>query len=180
MIGRGCCSVLLALACCSPREDGGERQQNSATGGVQWGASHRKSPPQAFLQREDQERARRNRPGELPCSRTRVENGETVESMLPTDECVRMLPRQRFKGIWFNRFEASVFWPDRISIPDREPPFWLSVQDSSLAAAEGERAYLLEFEGRRTMYPGSYGYGDYEHEIIVDRVISAQPVAAQR
>lgn len=180
MIGRASCSFLLALAGCSPQEGGGERQQTSATGDARPLPSHRKLPVEAYLQKEDRERAQRNRLGELPCSRTRVEDGETVESMLPTDECVQMLPRQRFRGIWFNRFEVSVFWPDRITIPEREPPFWLSVQNSSLADKEGERAYLLEFDGRRTMYPGSYGYGDYEHEIIVDRVISATPVPAQR
>ena len=176
MIRRLWATVLLILACCSSQEEGSDPEQRAATTAAPPAAAYKSLPPEAYLHKEDQERARRkSRLSEIPCSRTRIEDGISVESWLPTDQCVRMLPRQRFRGVWFNRFEVSAFWPDRVRIPQEEPPLWLDFHRSSLSNAEGERAYLLDFEGRRTMYPGSYGYGDYEHEIIVDRVISVRP-----
>lgn len=59
MIGRASCSFLLALAGCSPQEGGGERQQTSATGDARPLPSHRKLPVEAYLQKEDRERAQR-------------------------------------------------------------------------------------------------------------------------
>jgi hypothetical protein len=162
--------ALLVLISCSPsRQSGGPPPHQTMAIDAN---GYRMPPPEAYLREEDRERARTHRPGEVPCSRRRMDEGVWVSSSLPIDECVRMLPRQRFRGVWFNRFEVSVFWPDRSSIPDRERPMWLDVQRTPLRQARGERAYFLDFEGRRTMYEGSYGYGDYRHAILVDRVIS--------
>jgi hypothetical protein len=91
-----------------------------------------------------------------------------------------MLPRQRYRGLWLNRLEASAFVPNAATWPKEEPRIWLNVERVKLREQEYDRpAYRLEFEGRQTMYAGSYGHCCYEHEIIVDRVISATPLKEQ-
>lgn len=41
--------------------------------------------------------------------------------------------------------------------------------------------FRVEFIGRRTVYPGTYGHlGGYDHYIIADRVISIEPVKDER
>jgi hypothetical protein len=88
-----------------------------------------------------------------------------------------MLPRQRYRGVWINEFEGSRFYPGRSTVPTSrdEAHIWLEVEHSSLAGLVPDgRAFLLEIEGRRTMYPGPFGHlGGADHELIVDRVISA-------
>jgi len=131
-------------------------------------------PPEAYIRASDRERARRDDPADGPCTVHGILLGERYSNRLPTNQCVRMLPRQRFRGVWFNRFEVSVFWPGRENLPDEEPRMWLETEASELRTLPAERAYLLEFEGRRTAYPGRYGHSGYVHEIVVDRVISAR------
>ncbi|HEX8643782.1 MAG TPA: hypothetical protein VF702_07695 [Allosphingosinicella sp.] len=165
------------LLCCAPYQQAVGRIATFLPPVSGSDAAPRPTPPEAYLHEVDRQRARSIRsPGEAPCSRTGLDRGHWVTSSLPTDRCVRMLPRQRFRGIWFNRFEVSLFWPDRISIPGPEPAYWLTFERTRLSRLAGERYYLIEFEGRRTMFPGTYGYGPYEHEVIVDRLISVHAV----
>jgi hypothetical protein len=109
-----------------------------------------------------------------------VENGHQYVSGPPTDECYRMLPRQRYRGVWVNEFEGSRFYPGQSNVHAArdEARIWLDVERVSLGDLEANgQAYLLEIEGRRTMLPGPFGHmGSADHELIVDRVISAAPI----
>lgn len=102
---------------------------------------------------------------------------------IPTDQCFKMLPPQRWRGLWRNEFEGSRFCPE----PAREcglPPddwygpwgIWLDVERVSREPADGA-LYRVEFVGRRTAVKGAYGHlGGSEHALIVDRVISMKQV----
>lgn len=169
--------ALLALASCAPDGPPSVAEQ---TGGTKFKSRSKYPPVEAFIQPDDQERAQRRDPLDSPCSRTAVEDGVVWTSMIPTDKCVRMLPRQRFKGVWLNRFEGSAFSPNLVTWPTEEPRIWLNVERVNLRQqGYDDRAYVLEFEGRQTAYPSSYGPCCFEHEIIVDRVISATPLEDQ-
>ena len=167
-----CCLLLVS---CSPAHEPSDRSHGEPAAGdkLSW------LPPEAFLLAEDQERARRREPGKRPCARTRVEDGFEVDSTLPTDACVRMRPRQRFRGVWLDRFEGSSFSPGLDRVPTKEPTIFLNA-DRAIPRRYDGAAYLLEFEGRQTLYRWSYGPCCFEHEIIVDRLISATPLDARR
>lgn len=56
---------------------------------------------------------------------------------------------------------------------------WLDIDDAKrpkrLVHTFNGRAMLVDFIGRRTLYPGSYGHLSlFRHGIIVDRVIAAR------
>jgi hypothetical protein len=138
-------------------------------------------PPEAYLRSEDQERARQLDPDNFPCSFIQHDGGHPAVAALPTDECVRMLPRQRYSGVWINEFEGSQFYPDRVTYPKtRDTTIWLDVENVALGGLDPDgRGYLVVFEGRRTMHPGLYGHlGSARHELIVDEVVSVRPLAA--
>lgn len=141
--------------------------------------------------------------GVFPCTDRVVGAGGVVFVNRPTDQCVKMQPRRRFRGIYLHEFEAELFfedvtdpaeaWRRRDSNLRRRGPSgewlgasisWMSLEPTMrrvLEAASADQPVLLEFEGRRTAYRGRYGHlGMSESEVIVDRVISAQPVYLPR
>lgn len=162
------------LAACSPADGLADGDDAAIAAIAAAPASPVPPPPEAYLRAEDEERARRRVPGERPCAVRGISGGAEYAGSLPIDRCVRMLPRQRFRGVWYNRFEVSVFWPGRETPGDEEPRIWLDVDRAQLRDLPGEQAYLIAIEGRRTMYPGNYGHYGYPHAIVVDRVISAR------
>lgn len=114
-----------------------------------------------------------------PCSR-----GET--DRLPDDQCYRMTPPERMRGIWIDEFEGSRFLPGLTAAPATDPPgphIWLEMDAHPVPALPEERrgqgrVVLLDFIGRRTLYPGNYGHlGMSEHEVVVQRLISAREIA---
>ena len=115
----------------------------------------------------------------VPCLTEQAYDGEVIVGSIPTDQCFRMTEPTRWQGVWVNEFEGARFCPGKkLDCPYKEQPslIWLdparSVLDRERYGAEGGR-YLIDFIGRRTLYAGNYGHmGAFDHEIIVDRMIS--------
>lgn len=172
------CVLALGLGGCALNEGQSASRDTLSNGATECVGQGELPPPEAYLRPEDQEKARCYRLDDLPCTVERVENGITTISGPPTDECYRMLPRQRYSGVWVNEFEGSRFYPGRSTRPDNrdEVRIWLDVERVNPATVYG-LAYQIEFEGRRTMYPGPTGHlGSADHELIVDRMISITPI----
>jgi len=117
-----------------------------------------------------------------PCLR-----GET--DRLPDDQCYRMAPPERMRGIWIDEFEGSRFLPGLTAAPAADPAgprIWLDMDAHPVPALPAERrrpggVYLVDFIGRRTLYPGHYGHmGMSEQEVVVQRLISARAVGTVR
>lgn len=102
------------------------------------------------------------------------------------DECYEMTPRQTWRGLWRDDFEGSTFCPapaTKCGLTDEnasEPHIWL---EYSLPAPKDPKAnpfgglYEVEFIGRRTKYGGNFGHmGVFEHEMLVDRMISIREI----
>lgn len=109
-----------------------------------------------------------------------------IEAMpVATEQCFRMAPAERWRGLWARDFELSRFCP----APARECSYhspgqqiWLSFS-SELSGAEqlpGGGVYALDFIGRKTADRGHFGHlSMYEHEMVVDRMTSMKQIEAQ-
>ena len=127
-------------------------------------------PPEAYIKLADQELARSGKG--IPCSYEEVVNGTKAIASIPTSSCVKMLPEQRFVGLWRAAFEGSRFCPAPSKTCDNETPgelIWLS----NTPGRPHGGLYRVEFFGRRTMYKGPYGhFGAFDHEVDIDRLVS--------
>lgn len=169
--------------------------------------------PEVFLRTQDQQRARLLttpcRPADVGHGCYRYDSRLIRESPCayhidaltigsrPTDQCVRMEPPRRYRGIWVDAFEGQRFIADGTAPPewprtDPTSPGWREQAERARAAAiwldvsrvqgvghdyrNGPRRMAIEFVGRKTMFPGAYGHmGMSSNEIIVDRLISLKP-----
>jgi hypothetical protein len=116
-----------------------------------------------------------------PCSRVR----EDIVEFIGTAQCFHMTAPTRFRGVWLDEFEHSCFIPGASTVTsacDGPSGIWLDVETNRIPGLDRTeqsetRAFLIDFVGRRTLYPGSYGHlGMSEHEVIVDRLFSARPL----
>lgn len=126
---------------------------------------------------------------EAPCT-YHVEAG--VIGSLPTDQCYKMEAPRRYRGVWVDEFEGQRFIPEGTNPPEwprtdpkspgwkaqferaRLATIWLDVSRVTIAQRPRQRGgkWLIEFVGRKTMYPGAYGHlGMSGQEIFVDRLI---------
>lgn len=117
----------------------------------------------------------------------------TTNGSLPTDQCYKMEKPRRYRGIWIDAFEGQEFIPQGATAPEwprtdpklpgwraqferaRAARIWLDVERVKVGHdfSNGSRRMLIDFVGRKTMYPGWFGHmGMSGSEIIVDRVIS--------
>ncbi len=137
-------------------------------------------PPEAYVRPIDRKIAETRigmpeRP--FPCMREEIYHGMEVLVGEPTEECVKLEPAARWRGLWRNDFEGSRFCPEPAVECDFHTPgdrIWLTM--SSESAGDG-RLYRIEFVGRKTMYRGPYGHlGVSDHEMIVDRVFLQEAV----
>ena len=100
------------------------------------------------------------------------------------DDCFEMLPAQRWKGMWRRDFEVSQFCrsPARSCSFDTTDAIWLTFAGTPEKMSERvEGLYAIEFVGRRTRREGFHGHlGAFEHEVVVDKLISLQPVDEDR
>src|SRR5688500_21141 len=128
-------------------------------------------PPEAYLDPGDQQIARTGVgvPGRpVPCGREERHTGVTLKVVVgaPTEQCFKMLPAQRFRGLWRNDFEGSQFCPAPAVKCEYAMPgeaIWLSERPNRWPDG---KLYLVDFVGRKTMYKGAYGHmGAFDHEI---------------
>ena len=142
-------------------------------------------PAEAYLRLEDRLAARLIDWGinwRFPCTFTEKIGNMEVLSQLETDQCVKMGPKQRFKGLWNDEFEGSRFCPapaDQCSFVSRGEHIWLSFSPKldGFEASRPSGVYAIEFVGRQTAYPGLYGHmGGADEEVIVDRIIAIKRI----
>lgn len=93
----------------------------------------------------------------------------------PLDECYKMDQPRRWRGVWRNEFEGSRFCPapaKKCSMSSPGEMIWLDVSKSP-----DQTLYEVDFIGRRTAVKGRYGHmGGFDHELIVDRMISMRQI----
>ena len=100
-----------------------------------------------------------------------------------TDACFEMAPQRRSTGLWLAALESSQFCADEPGRPATKcefkagsPMTWLETKDDY--TADG-KLYRIDFVGRRTAHAGHFGaYGFYQHEMIVDHMISIKEIGA--
>lgn len=130
------------------------------------------------------------------CATRKQSDGIAVIVSVPTEQCYKMRPPKRYKGIWLDQFEGSRFFenasdPDVVKaevlrgLDDWGEDEWLgwSYKEKLKMLPETSNARLVsvEFVGRRTKYRGRYGHmGGSSSYIVVDRMIAAKPVYIAR
>lgn len=129
--------------------------------------------------------------GLYPCASLQKQDGIDVVVGVPVDQCYKMLPPQRFRGIWLDEFEGSRFFEGsrdanavkaevRRRLGTAEGYEWLDWSGPNgnsipQPTTQNSRMVAIDFIGRRTAYPGRYGHmGVSRSEIVVDRIIAAR------
>jgi hypothetical protein len=122
------------------------------------------------------ERIQQADPGMTKECLRKIRYGEEISSRV--DDCFEMTPEQHWRGLWRDDFEGSIFCPapaQRCNDADPAKEIWLSFADdkSPDGRQPDSQLYEIEFLGRRTLKPGTYGHmGIFKYEMIADRVIS--------
>lgn len=126
-------------------------------------------------------------PWRIPCTKSSKEDGVGVIESLPEDQCVRFSRPVRLEGLWRNEFEDQAFCaapakgchPAGKWRPNQPGVAWIDFA-TPLAGSDDTPPgglYAIEFIGRKTAYPGSYGeYGFYNEAVIVDRLLSIKTI----
>jgi hypothetical protein len=152
-------------------------------------AADRLPPPEAYVHFSDRVAAQMFHwgiPWSFPCTKTVKENGYTIGTSLPDDQCVKFNLPKRFQGLWRNDFEGSMF----CVAPAKQCPYspenseerhftWLEMQFHLPGSEDTPPGglYAIDFVGRQSEYPGVYGHmGMSDQEVIVDRLISIKEV----
>lgn len=128
-----------------------------------------------------------------PCARVEERGQEAIIGSVPLDQCVRMQPARRMRGIWLDEFEDSRFFEDvrgpaKVrAIIAAEHDVWPRGEWIDLAWPQynelhddqqsNSRMFLIDLVGRRTAFSGHYGHmGGSRTEVLVDRIISAREI----
>lgn len=116
-----------------------------------------------------------------PCYRKESDAYGDVQVFIGSQKCFHFNPPERMRGIWLDEFEGSAFLPDVTASPVvwhySPDAIWLEFTQPEPLLADGQKAYAVEFVGRRATYPGHYGHlGMSRHLILVDELLSASPV----
>lgn len=121
-----------------------------------------------------------------PCERKVQDSAGTYYEFTGFDDCYRFQPARRMQGIWISEFEGSFFLSGARSSPavQRYGPhmIWLAIGDThiptSLRETPNRRAFLIDFIGRQSLYPGRYGGGGgHDQLVIVDHIIGIHEIA---
>jgi hypothetical protein len=129
------------------------------------------------LSHDDLQKVRNTFPGMTQACAEKVRAGGLKAMPQRTEDCFEMTPRQHWSGLWRADLEGSQFCADAPGKPATEcvgqtsrPETWF--EPRARYDADGS-LYHVEFIGRRTAQPGRFGsYGTFQHEMIVDRMIS--------
>lgn len=126
-------------------------------------------------------------PGMTAACLDKLRYGGTDAMPSQTDQCFGMTPSQRWRGIWRDEFEGSLFCPAPAQSCPTNPPgenIWLSFLDEAAGprrrkprgAGDG-KLYVVDFIGRKTLRPGHHGHmGMSEHEIVVEKLNAFRPI----
>ena len=153
------------------------------------GAAHTISPPEAYASFGDRIRARLllwGIPWKVPCIDTSSgQAGAAVAATIKSDaECFRLMPIQRYRGLWRDDPEGARFCPAPAKECTQTSPgerIYFQTRDyrvlQKLQVTGARALYQVDFIGRRTEHRGLYGngrLGDFPQEIIADRMISVK------
>jgi hypothetical protein len=91
---------------------------------------------------------------------------------VPTERCYKLEPPRRWRGLWQNGFDASLFCPE----PARECPSptsrtWLEISQGANWKPGPAGLFEIEFIGRHTAY---HSDGHRFDGVSVDRMLSAK------
>jgi hypothetical protein len=129
--------------------------------------------------------------GIYSCAKANTARGETFIEGIPFDQCYKMLPAKRMRGIWLNEFEGSRFFEgmthrDQVKAALRDKraaklwPFgeWLGWGKAREPETRPRsQMVLIDFVGRRTAFPGRYGHmGGSSSGVLVDKVLSTKVI----
>ena len=99
---------------------------------------------------------------------------------LPVPACFKMTTEQQFKGLLNIGWEWSNFCPapaTECPVASAKGGIW-TVGSGTNGLPETDGIYEVEFLGRRTLQASAFGHLDqYDHYMMVDRMISARKVA---
>jgi hypothetical protein len=104
-----------------------------------------------------------------------------IESLGRNADCEQRLPPRRWRGLWRDDFEGSLFCPapagecrNRLILPNDQ--IWLDLKPRPAAVRDQRLGglYRVEFIGRETARGTSYS--GYAQDIIVDRLISIKEI----
>jgi hypothetical protein len=108
-----------------------------------------------------------------------------IEALSEQDECYEMLPAARWRGLWRNDFEGSLFCP----APAKEctngssgEAIWLEFKSRPAAVREALPGglYEVDFIGRRTAHGDGMVAAGYAQDMVVDRLISMRKVEPKK
>lgn len=144
----------------------------------------RQTPPWAFRNWRDKLTSAVGL-GSPGCERWVNDNSGGYYEGIPEDQCVMFDGQRRWRGIWRDDFEGSVFCPAPAkdcgyeTVNGRSRPLiWLDVDRVTKKPPDGA-LYSVDFIGHRSTFPGSYGHmGMFDADIIVDRFLSMKQIEA--
>ena len=122
-----------------------------------------------------------------PCYVKRTSGDGAYHASIPTDQCFKMDPPKRWRGLWFTEFEGSRFCPAPANECALETPgdkIWLEFRPGIEIAAfkanghPGRALYAVDLIGRRTVEKGWYG-GRGDYILIADKVSAVKQLAFQ-
>lgn len=128
------------------------------------------------------ERLRNELPGvtEECLSKMRFGGVEAIPKRV--DQCFKMTPAQRWRGLWRDDFEGQQFCPAparQCSFDSPDDRIWLTFGTDvhHLHKTDEGSLYTIDFVGRRTLLRGLHGHmGVFQHEIVVDKLISIRSI----
>lgn len=150
-----------------------------------FGFDVRQAPrPSGYVHFSDRMTARLNYWGlywSLPCLRWEKTGDTSTMSELPDDQCFKMDPPRRWRGLWRNPLGLSKFCPAPAKKCDSYPiaadQAWLEIGQVVHKVPDG-MLYSVEFTGRRNSVDGNFE--GLDHEIIVDKMISVKLLGPDR
>lgn len=99
------------------------------------------------------------------------------------EDCYKLDPPQRWKGLVYGAFETARFCPQPARECSDDTPgetIWLGIGPSvELPPSDGDirpAVYAVDFIGRKTSFRRKYGAQGYDQEIMVDRLISMKKI----
>lgn len=149
------------------------------------GQSQRRTPIAAYQNWDDKFKAATGGLFGWPCTNKVVHDGQTIYEQIDVDQCYKFEAPKRFRGLWYNEFEGSIFCAAPARSCDSETGremgnrTWLTPTQHLNLDEDGPNGdvYEVDFVGRQSMVRGSYGHGGvFDKEILMDRVISIEKV----
>ena len=123
-------------------------------------------------------------PGMTDACLSKLRTGGFEAMPVETDQCFRMAPAERWRGLWARDFELSRFCPTPARECSYDTPgqqIWLSFSSRVPDADRLESGlYAMDFLRRKTADRGHFGHASqYNHEIVVDRIIAVKELPPQ-